>query len=457
MQTTLESRSKTLVQLKETFPFLGAGLEYSKGPLKMFQRISIDYPDLGIVFFKLTNVPVCYVYNPDYIQHVLQQNHKNYIKPYQFKQLKIVLGNGLVTSEGSFWLKQRRLMQPAFHKQRLATFLDTMVGKTKLRLENWDKNIASNQSFDVFQEMMGLTLEIVSECLFGTNVSEQTEVVSKSLTYLIEELNNRVKGVAPFPMWVPTYKNLKIKKERTVLDKIVLDIIANRKKSTERYDDLLGMITEMQDADTGEKMSDQQLRDEVMTLFIAGHETTANAITWALYLLSQNKEVENKFHQELKTVLDGRMPTLEDLQKLTYTMQIVHETLRLYPSAWMMGRKSINDDEIGGYHVPAGTNILMSQYVIQRNPQFWESGDAFNPDNFIAEKEKARHKFVYFPFGGGPRFCIGNNFSLMELQIMLAVMGQHYKFSHDHSHKVALDPQITLRPLGGMKMKLEKR
>jgi cytochrome P450 len=444
--------TKPLIRLKESLPLIGAGIEYSKGPLKMFKRIAHDYPDAGMIAFNLTSLPVCYMYHPDYIQHVLQQNHKNYTKPDKYSELRILLGNGLVTSEGSFWLQQRRLMQPAFHKQRLATFVKTMVEKTQLRLGSWEGKYHSGKSFDLSHEMMGLTLDIVTECLFGTNVSRYTEKVGDSLSFLIEALNKRIKSVVAFPMWMPTSANQKIKKEKTALDSIVLGIIKNRITFNKPYDDLLAMLIEMQDADTGEKMSEQQLRDEVMTLFVAGHETTANAITWAFYLLSQNPEIENKFHDELDLILKGNLPAIEDLHKLTYTMQIVHETLRLYPPAWMIGRKSIHDDEIDGYRIPAGTNILISQYMVQRDPIYWNSPDQFNPDNFLAEKEKTRHKFSYFPFGGGPRYCIGNNFSLMELQIILAVIGQHYRLCHDPLHQVALDPQITLRPFNGMKM-----
>jgi cytochrome P450 len=255
---------------------------------------------------------------------------------------------------------------------------------------------------------------------------------------------------------VPTLYNLKEKRAIAKLDSIVLKIIEQRRKSKEQHFDLLGMLMDVQDEDTGERMNDKQVRDEVMTLFLAGHETTALALTWLWFCLHHNPYAEEKAYQEAKQVLSGRTPEFSDLMKLDYTRQVVEETMRLYPPAWMVGRKALEDDEIGGYHIPKGYSVLMPAFYVHRNPQLWDNPEQFNPARFEKEQVKKRDRFAYFPFGGGQRLCVGNNFAMMEMQLAVAMLIQKFHFRLVDG-KPVLDPLITLRPKGGMMMEVERR
>jgi cytochrome P450 len=400
------------------------------------------------------------VMHPDGIRHVLQENHLNYHKSIDYKNLRPMFGEGLVTSEGEKWKRQRRLAQPAFHRQRLGATVSVMTRRTDEILQHLDAFARSGEAFDLHAQMSALALLIVSEVLFGADLSGDVARVGPEVSRILEILTHRMRTLWQLvPIWVPTPKSIRFLRSRALLDRIVNDLIAARRRRTEgpAPDDLLAMLMEARAADTGAGMSDRQLRDEVMTLFLAGHETTANALTWTFMLLAGAPGIEARLHSEVDQVLEGRAPGFEDLPRLPFTSRVIDESLRLYPPAWVVTRAALAPDEIGGYRIDKGDNLLLSQYLTHRHPAFWERPEEFDPDRFLPERSANRPRFAYFPFGGGPRQCIGNQFALMEAVAVLARIAQSFQISLVPEHKIELDPSITLRPKNGVQVRVRRR
>ncbi|MCG8350678.1 MAG: cytochrome P450 [Chloroflexales bacterium] len=395
--------------------------------------------------------------HPDAIRHVLQENSRNYPKSVSYDLMKPMMGEGLLTSDGDFWRRQRRLSQPAFHRQRIGAFAAIMTRITEDMLDRWQPVAARGQWLDVSAEMTRLTLSIVSKTLFNTDVGVESNIVGKAITVAFKEFDRRLAALFALPDFVPTPSRRRLKKAIQTLDHVVYRIIEERRRSGEDIGDLLSMLVFARDEETGESMNDKQLRDEVMAIFLAGHETTANALNWIWYLLSKHPTVERRLHNELATVLGGRPPTLEDLPKLSYTTMVIEESLRLYPPAWVIERRSIAADQIGPYAIPPGSTIILSQYITHRHPACWENPESFDPERFTPERVAARPRFAYFPFGGGPRICIGNNFAMMELQLVLATIAQRYRLALVPGHPIEPEPMITLRPRYGILMDLVPR
>ena len=397
--------------------------------------------------------------HPDHVKTILQQRHENYGKQTRgFDQLRIFLGNGLLTSEGSFWLRQRRIAQPAFHKQRLAGFGTRMVRAAEDMTDAWARRVhAGEPEISVAHEMMAVTLRIVSETLLGRDVSAKADDVGEAITSLLENVQARMAMPIDVPLHWPTPRNRAYHRAAGVIDRVVQDMITARRKDVGAHDDLLGMLIETRDEDTGEGMDDKQLRDEVMTIFMAGHETTANSLAWTFHLLSTHPTVRERLDAELASVLGGRSPTIEDLPKFVFTKQVVQESLRLYPPAWVVGRNVIEDDEVGGWFLPKGTLAFVSPLLTGRHPDFWENPEGFDPDRFSPERSQGRHPFAWFPFGGGPRLCIGHGFAMMEAQLLLATFAQRFHLDHVPGHEVVPEPLVTLRPKGGLPMRLVPR
>jgi cytochrome P450 len=390
------------------------------------------------------------------VKHILQTNNKNYVKSYGYRVLKVLLGEGLLTSEGDFWRKQRRLIQPGFHRDRLSSFVKTYADLGQDLVDEWSK-VPDGTEIDVSKGFMETTLNIVSKAMFSTDVADAMEVVNREFDYANERLIDRIKKPFPLPLWMPLPQIIREKNSYEAIKKVVADIIEKRRVSTEKYDDLLAMLMEIEDADSGEKMSNQQIQDEVITIFLAGHETTAVALTWLAHCMDENPEVVDKLLEEEKRVLDGRKPELADLPKLEYTRMVIDETLRLYPPAWIIGRHALGPDKLGEYDITTDTNCLIPVYYIHRDPEYWEKPEQFIPERFTKEKNQTRHKFVYFPFGGGPRLCIGNNFALMEMQVIVPMVFRAFKLAKSKNFKFKKDPLITMRPEPHMKMVLTKR
>ncbi len=423
-------------------------------PVQFMSENCEKYPDIN--HFRAFHFHFYGVSNPDMIQHVLQTNYKSYHKGKQYKQLQIVLGDGLLTSEGDFWRRQRRLAQPAFHRDKIESFIQIMNKYTDQLLKDWEKE--NGKEIDILEQMMKLTLEIVSDCMFSSDVDAVYGDVKKSMNVILYQTQKRIENVFNVPYPLPSKQNNLLRKNKKILSDIVHNIIHKRfeNKAASEKSDLLDMFLKAKDEDTGETMNEKQIHDEVMTVFLAGHETTANALTWGLYLLSKEPEVVQKMREEIEQVL-GTEKEIKMMQipQLKYVTMAAKEILRLYPPAWIVTRECIQEDEIGGYKIPVGSNMMISIFQMHRSEKFWDKPNNFIPERF--EDEKNISKFVYFPFGGGPRICIGNTFALTELQVILAKIIPAFSFKYLAKEEPKYVPQITLRPLNGLPLEIEVR
>lgn len=429
-----------------------------------FLRHSLDFSmEMRERFGDVVSVPtlmgrLTLVFHPDGVRHVLQENHLNYNKDIpDYRILSLVLGKGLLTNDGASWLQQRRLMQPAFHRDRVAAFGTVMTDTTEIWLERLKAGhvVESSQPLDIPQEMSRLTLSIVCKALFGTDLPDtELERVSRALTSVNHLLAEAL--YLPGVLSLPTPQRHSLRAARRDLHAVVDAVVRQRRESGGQRDDLLAMLLEARDAETGEGMSDSQIRDEVLTLLLAGHETTANTLSWTFYLLAQHPDIAAQLQSEYQDVLKGRSPQMDDLQQLSLTRMVVEESMRLYPPAWAVGRHALKQDEIGGYTIPQGAYVLVFQYVTQRHPDIWEQPDVFDPWRFSAERISERPRFAYFPFGGGPRLCIGNQFALIEAQLILATILSRYQVRLSATAHVVPEPLVTLRPGGELSMTVHR-
>jgi len=389
-----------------------------------------------------------------HVEYVLQTNSRNYRKGRNFKEVAAATGNGLFVSEGDVWLRQRRLAQPAFHHQRIASFAKIMTDSAEAMLDRWATLAERGATVEVNAEMLRLTLGIVGKALFSRDLSDEADRVSQSFEVIRKHMTNRVMSVVKFPASFPTPQNRRFRQALANAERIVYDLINERRRGEGNPDDLLSLLMAARDEETGEGLSDKELRDQALTIIGAGYETTTQALAWTWYLLARHPEIENKLHAEIEHVLGGRYPTFEDLPNLKYTLMVFQEAMRLYPPAWAIARTAIKTDEIGGYRVPANSEILLLPYITQRHPKYWERGEEFYPEHFLPEKVAARPRFAYFPFGGGPRQCIGNNFALMEAQLIIATVAQKYRLRLTDEQPIEPETSITLRPSRSLKMTL---
>ena len=396
---------------------------------------------------------------PELIKYVLQQNHRNYTKTAIVRNiLRKQIGNGLLTSEGDYWLKQRRAIQPGFHRAKLAAIAKVMVEEINKYMEEVLDNYArTGVEFDLMKEMAHLAFKVVSKCLFGETVDNDKlkridKIVSELQQFVIDQVRK------PFAMpWMyisGVYQRKKALKEEG--DQLILEIIKARQQSGKKQDDLLDMLLETRYED-GSKMTNQQLLDEALVLYVAGHETSAIALSWAWYLLKTHPEIENQFLQSIQKEIGDEDPSFELLNKLSYSLQIIEETMRLYPPAWIIDREPLSDDEFNGIQIEKSHDVVCLVYGVHHNPKYWKDPEKFVPDRFSLENKKEHVPFSYIPFGGGPRLCIGNNFALMEMQFVLTMLHRRYEFELLPGQKIEINPLITLRPRYGIKAKVEKR
>src|SRR5437764_9260032 len=418
----------------------------NQSPLEMFSDLARYGDVVGVRFVNFLNIVINH---PQLIEEVLVSHPRRYIKGRVLRAYRHVFGDGLLTSEGDFWLRQRRLVQPAFHRARIAAYAQTMVEYTERVMESW----RAGEERDVHQEMMRLTLQIVAKTLFDADVARDAKDVGKSLELLLE-LGADFRRTLFVPHWVPTLTNLRIKREIAFIESIIYRIIGERRTSGRDTGDLLSMLLRAQDED-GLRMTDKQLRDETITLFLAGHETTASSLSWTWWLLAQNPVGEARLHAELDQVLGGRTPSLEDFPRLRYTANVIPESMRLYPPQWRLARVDNEDHELGGYPVKKGMGVAMAQWVIHRDPRWYDAPEEFRPERWEGDFIKKIPRFAYFPFGGGPRLCIGNNFALMEATLILATVAQKYRLRLVPNHPVVPLASITLRPRHGVRVLLE--
>ena len=430
---------------------LGVMREFNNDTLGFIERCR-EYGD--IVRARFLWVHAYFLYNPADIETLLTTNAKSFRKAASLRSpfFARLVGNGLVTSEGDFWRRQRRLAQPAFHRQRINSYGEVMVNYASRAINKW----RAEETIDISREMTRLTLEIVVKTLFNADVSREADHVGAMLTEVANPFASQATLKWILDNRLPTPGHRRYFKAVAEIDRIVFRIISERRESKSDEGDLLSMLLQAQDED-GSQMTDAQLRDEVMTLFLAGHETTALALSWSWYLLANNPEVEKKFHDELVRVLKGRTPTVEDMRKLTYTEMIAKETMRLYPPAYAVGREALEETELGGFRVPKGSQLFAFQWVTQRDKRYFENPEVFEPERWVPERAEQLPKYAYFPFGGGPRQCIGNYFAMMEIVLLLATIGQRFKFSLAPGQKVEILPVLSLRPKSGIKLIVHKR
>ena len=421
----------------------------SGDPLKYFTGIMREYGDL--VGLRIFNFRILLLNHPDHIEDVLVNHPRKFIKGRVLQANKRVFGRGLLTSEGDFWLRQRRLAQPAFHRARIAGYASTMVEYTERLLHEWQ----DGEERDIHKEMMRLTLHIVGKTLFDADVERDAQDIGKSMELLLE-FGADFRRTLFVPQWLPTPTNIRVERAIRQIEKVLYRMIAEKRASGRDAGDLLSMLLAAQDED-GSRMTDKQLRDEAITLFLAGHETTANTLSWTWWLLAQNPAVEAKLHAELRNVLAGRAPSLDDLPKLVYTNHIITESMRLYPPAWGTARTAIEDHEIAGYAVPKGSGVSFAQWTVHRDARWYDAPEEFRPERWEGDLLKRLPRFAYFPFGGGPRQCIGNAFALMEAALILATIAQQYRFRLVEGHPVVPLASITLRPRHGIRVVMESR
>ncbi len=433
-------------------PLVGHLIEFRNNPADFLLRLAREHGD--IVHFKLATRDLYLINNPDYIRDVLVTNNKNFVKSRGLEMAKQFLGEGLLTSEGEFHRRQRRLAQPGFHRQRIISYGQVMVDYATRTRERWQEG----ETIDMSHEMMRLTMAIVAKTLFDADVESEAKEIGEALGTVVQFFN---RITMPFPKllnMLPLPSNFRYEKARRRLDSTIFRIIDERRASGEDRGDLLSMLMLAEDEEgDGGQMTNTQLRDEAMTIFLAGHETTANALTWTWYLLSEHAEVEARLHEEIDTVLGGRLPSAEDVPRLGYTMRVFSEAMRLYPPAWTIGRRALNDYEVGGYVLPRNSILLMSQWVMHHDERYYKDAFKFDPDRWTPELQASRPKFSYFPFGGGPRVCIGEQFAWMEGVLLVAALAQKWRMRLTPGHTVETQPLITLRPKHGMPMRVEQR
>jgi len=441
---------------KEKHWLFGSGYLLRNRTFETVKFFIEKYGDIFSLSLPLNRVVV--ISNPEYARYVLLDNNKNYRKSLAYELLKMLLGNGLLTSEGEFWKKQRKLVQPAFHKRKLEAMADMMVDRARHWVDRLMVHADTDRAFDISPEMTALTLDVISKAIFSSGVEEKADMVGEQITLLNEYAIVKLNQPFRLPPMIPTPFNVRERKAIKLLDEVIYDIIDNRRKEGVSKDDLLSMLLDARDEETGEAMDNTQLRDEIMTIFVAGNETSSNALSWIIYLLSQNPEAEAKMIAEIDGLLDAGTPlTFNNISQFHYVKMVIEEGMRIYPPAWSVGRRNYEEDEIGGYRIMKDTNVLIPIMYFHHSAKYWDEPAKFKPERFAPETRNQIDRFVYFPFGGGPRLCIGNNFAMMEMQIILIIFYRNFKFRCKPGFTPEPDPLITLRPKNGMEMKIEKR
>ncbi|MEM7101671.1 MAG: cytochrome P450 [Bacteroidota bacterium] len=428
----------------------GSGLEFAKDPIAYISKNSKQYGDFFVVDMRLSKFYISR--HPEVFRKLLQTNHKNYVKDKFYGKLKLALGEGLLMNEGESWMRQRRLAQPAFYKKRLIELFNTMVDIAEGFCDDLSSHCDTGVAINITSELNRITSDIVVATLLGTGLNEDSQYIQDTILELQEYIIKHIRRPAAAAFAYVTGEHRRYMKKMAEFDASIYQIIEDRKKNPDGHNDLLSMLMAARDADTGEPMNNRQLRDEVITIYVAGHETSSNALSWTWYLLTKHPEVYQKVKQEVNEVLGDKRPDFETIMRLQYTRQVLDESMRFYPPAWATGREALGPDEILGHKFKKGDMFFMSIYELHRHPDYWENPDQFDPDRFSPDNRKGRPKFVYLPFGAGPRMCIGNNFAIMEIMLLMATMIRRYDYEILESHPVIPEPLVTLRPKHGVKL-----
>jgi cytochrome P450 len=419
-------------------------------PLSFLEAMHAQYGD--VVRLPLVVWNVYLLRHPEHVKHVLQDHHSGYDKDnFDYRMLKPILGEGLLTANGEHWLRQRRLMQPAFHRERIAGFAQLMVERTQALLERWREAAGRSEPLCIRDEMTRLTADIVTRALFGVEIAGEAQAVAESFTVLNRSVVAQFEHPFLALLPLPTLSG-GVRRAARTLDRVVRGIIKRRRAAVTDTADLLSLLLQARDEESAGGMTEQQLRDEVMTLLLAGHETTANALSWTWYLLGRAPQAAERVAAELDEVLGDRDPTADDLPRLACTRRTIEESLRLYPPAWIVSRAACEEDEIGGFRIPRRSIVALSPWITHRDPRFWDDPERFDPDRFLPARVAARPRFAYFPFAGGPRQCIGNGFAMTEATLVLATIARRYRLEPVSDQPVEPDPLVTLRPHSGLSM-----
>ncbi len=441
--------SQTLPPGPKGHLLLGNMLPLASDPLTFLPQCAREYGDA--VRFRIPGNIYYMFSHPDAIEAVLRGNHRHFIKDHWTRELSILTGKGLLTSEGDFWRRQRQMAQPAFQRERIQKYAAVMVEFTDQMLAEWH----GGEPRKIHRDMMRLALRIVTKTLFAADADRYVDAVGHALDEGADYFMNPL-GFLQWLQWLPLPGAMRYRRAVRQLDRILYDIVRQRKARRLDGDDLLGRLLTARD-EQGGRMTDLQLRDELMTLFLAGHETTALVLTYAFHLLARDPEADARLFAELQEVLNGRLPTAADVPRLAYTSGVIHESMRLYPPAWSIGREAIDDCEIADYPVPKGTQIILAQWVVHRDPRWFDEPDAFRPERWQNDLLKRLPRGAYFPFGDGPRVCIGNHFALLEATLILATVAQRFRLTLAPGPPLELVPSVTLRPKRGPRLIAQPR
>jgi cytochrome P450 len=435
---------------------VGSMPEFARDPLGFMLDSANRYGD--VVFFRIAGEKIYMLRKPEHIEHVFQTNGSNYVRGFEYHNLGKLIGDSLLTTDGEVWRKLRRMSQPAFHKQHLAGFADTIGEVTARMLERW-RSFEDGQVIDVAPEMMRLTLEIIGLLLCSKDLSDDASEIGQAVGVAIHHANEAMTNPLRIPDVVPTPDNLRFKRAMKVFDDLLYSLITERRAQGDGApkSDLLGMLMAVKDEETGEGLNDEQLRNEMLTFLIAGHETTSIALTWTFYALSKHPVIARRVVAEVDEQLAGERPGFADTAKCSYANMVIDEAMRLYPPAWALSREAVSDDEIGGYHIPKGALVFLAPWVTHRSPELWPNPEGFDPERFNPDAVAARHKDAYFPFAAGPHKCIGIGLAMMELHLIVPMVLQKYRLDLECGFEPQFDPQVTLRAKNGMRMSVHKR
>jgi cytochrome P450 len=431
--------------------FSGSVTHFRRDQLGFYDACAREYGD--VVDTRMGPYRILLIYHPGAIEEIFVTRNRDFVKSPGVRLLRPLLGDGLFLSEGDTWLRQRRLLQPVFHRQRVAGYGDVMAAFAGRHVAGWK----DGGVFEVHGEMMALTQAIVGKTLFDADVSGDAHEVGQAARVLAEDFGARLSSFQLIPYWVPTPRNLRSRRAIQRLDRLIHRLIAERRASGEDRGDLLSMLLHAQDADDGSRMTGQQVRDEAMTMFLAGHETTAVALSWTWYLLAQHPEADARLAAELQEVLGGRPPSVADLPRLTYAAMVVTEAMRLYPPAYGIGRQAAQATEIAGHAIAPKDIFIAPTWTVQRDRRWFDEPESFRPERWAGDLAQRLPRFAYFPFGGGPRQCIGNSFAQMEAVLILATIAQRFRLSLVPGQRITPTPYITLRPEPGIRMLLARR
>lgn len=450
---TLEKPIKTIPYITGGLPFFGSLFEYQKDRLSLFERMVRECGDVAAMHFGPFSLTL--FNTSEYVHSIMVEHAYDFDKGDKLhNSFRPIVGNGLFSSEGDFHRRQRKLMAPPFQPRHIMSYADTMVQYGEQMQQHW----ANGDVIDISQQMTHLTMSIVGKTLFDADVFTETDELGEAMVIVLNHVSKDLASLFPIPLDWPTAHNKRTKEAMTTLRSRIQRMVDERRASKQERTDFLSVLLQARDED-GNSMSDEQLRDEAMTLFGAGHETTATALTWAWYLLANHPDVYQKMIHEIDTVLQGRTPAYADLPRLPYTLQVFKETMRLYPPAYAVARVALHDVIIGDYLIPQQNVIFVSPYTLHRRPDYFPEPEVFNPDRFTPERERQLPRYAYLPFGAGPRICIGNHFAMMEGHLLLATLTQHMTVELVPGQNIEPDPvnSLTIRPKFGLKVVVKRR